>query len=478
MEPRFGRSSVNESHYAHTMAMARSSLIVDISRRIPTLSFFCFLALCILGGGSSRPDVLSQPLIWLLSILCCGAAFWFRPLADFRPVRSALIFVSLIAAIIAIQLIPLPPSIWTALPGRGLYAQTAILTQLPLTWHPISLTPDLTRASLFAILPTLATVVGFGCLTTKDRQYLLPFLLIAIAGSAVLGLAQLGAGSDSALRYYPVTNSDSAVGVFANRNHNALFLVLGFPMLTVWSRFDPKDQRRARIHVWVAAATALFLLPMIVVTGSRGGVLLTILALGGSLLLARSGTSRVAPSFIALQWPRWVKISSVVLGALVVAGLVMMSRAPVFDKLFAPNFAEEARGQMLIPLWKMLQTFFPFGSGFGSFDPVFRAFEPFDFLNTAFMNHAHNDLLHIVIEGGLPAALLLIAYLFWWASRVRFLWMGPDHLSTSRLMGRLGTVMTALMLLASLADYPLRMPLLGVVFMIATLWMVKVPDHD
>ena len=74
--------------------------------------------------------------------------------------------------------------------------------------------------------------------------------------------------------------------------------------------------------------------------------------------------------------------------------------------------------------------------------------------------------------------MLLIAYLIWWTMTVRSLWTATDRVSSARLMGRLGTVMTALMLLASLVDYPLRMPLLGVVFMIATLWMVKVPDRD
>lgn len=458
--------------------MTAARVAASISRRLPTWMFFALLVLCFLGGGSSRPDIQAQPLIWLLSILCGGAALWFRPLSDFAPVRLALIFVSLVAAIIAVQLIPLPPSLWTALPGRALYAQTAIVTKLPLTWHPISLTPDLTWATLFAILPSFATVIGFGYLTSKNRKLILPLLLLAIMGSALLGLAQISAGADSALRYYPITNSDSAVGLFANRNHNALFLVLGLPMLTVWARLDPKNKRLAQIHLWVAAAAGLFLLPMILVTGSRAGVLLGVLALGGSLLLARSGSGYAPLSLSERQWPLWVKISAAVLAALVVAGMAIMSRAPVLAKLLAPNVAEESRAQMFIPLLKMLQDFFPVGSGFGSFDPVFRAFEPFDFLDTAYMNHAHNDLLHIIIEGGLPAALLLIAYLIWWTMRVRYLWVLPDRLSSARLMGRLGTVMTGLMLLASLADYPLRMPLLGVVFIIATLWMVKVPDRD
>ncbi len=455
--------------------MALHTNTAVISRRLPVVVFFFFLVLCVLGGGSSRADTQVQPLIWIMSIVCCGTAFWFRSLSDFRAIRPVLIFISLIAAITAVQLVPLPPSLWPVLPGRAMYAQTLILTNIPLGWHAITLTPDLTWASLFAVLPAFATVIGFGCLSPKSAKTILPFVLAAVVGSALLGLAQLSAGAESALRFYPITNSESAVGFFANRNHNALFLVLGLPMLTVWARLDPGDQRRANMHYWAAIFAALFLVPMIIVTGSRAGVILGVLALGGSYLLARSGLSKVSKSSHRRTRLSMIQIVPFVLVAPIIAGLFFLSRATVITRLFATNVAEEQRGQMLKPLWHMLLEFFPFGSGFGSFDPVYRAFEPFDLLDTSYMNHAHNDLLHIIIEGGLPAALLLIAYLGWWAVRARTLWAAPVRLSSAQLMGRLGTVMTALMLLASLADYPLRMPLLGVVFIIATLWMVKVP---
>ena len=455
--------------------MARRTDTALISRQLPVAVFFLLMVLCVLGGGSSRVDTQIQPLIWIMSITCCGSAFWFRSLVDFKPVRPVLIFLSLIAIVTAAQLVPLPPSLWSALPGRAIYAQTLTVTNIPLGWHAISLTPDLTWASLFAVLPAFATVLGFGSLAPKTAKYMLPFLLTAVVGSALLGLAQLSAGPQSALRFYPITNSESAVGFFANRNHNALFLVLGLPMLTVWARLDPGDQRRANVHYWVAIVGAFFLVPMIIVTGSRAGVILGVLALGGSYLLARSGLPKAGTSPHPRARPLLINMVPITLVALITAGLIFLSRAAVITRLFATNVVEEQRGQMLSPLWRMLVEFFPFGSGFGSFDPVYRAFEPFDLLNTSFMNHAHNDLLHIIIEGGLPAALLLLSYLGWWAVRARALWATPARLSSAQLMGRLGTVMSLLMLLASLADYPLRMPLLGVVFMIATLWMIKVP---
>lgn len=249
-------------------------------------------------------------------------------------------------------------------------------------------------------------------------------------------------------------------------------------MLTVWARLDPGNAARARLNSWVAIGAALFLIPMTLATGSRAGVMLGLVAFLASVLLARSGSRQSISPFPSGEWPLWARVLPVVLAVIVIAGAVVMSRASAIDRLFVSNIADDQRSQMIVPLWKMLLTFFPFGSGFGSFDPVYRAFEPFDLLTLTYMNHAHNDLLHVIIEGGVPATMLLLAYLVWWAVRARTLWLTPARLTPSRLMGRLGTAITSLMLLASLFDYPLRMPLLGVVFMIATVWMLQLPKAD
>ena len=71
-------------------------------------------------------------------------------LAD-RPDRSSLI---------AIQLVPLPPAIWTALPGRDFVANGYALLGQPLPWLPISLAPYQTIASALWLLPPLAIIAG------------------------------------------------------------------------------------------------------------------------------------------------------------------------------------------------------------------------------------------------------------------------------------------------------------------------------
>ena len=56
-----------------------------------------------------------------------------------------------------------------------------------------------------------------------------------------------------------------------------------------------------------------------------------------------------------------------------------------------------------------LAMFFPFGSGLGSFPEVYRRFQPDDI--PKFVNHAHNDYIEYLFEGGLIAAAVIVLFL-------------------------------------------------------------------
>ena len=101
----------------------------------------------------------------------------------------------------------------------------------------------------------------------------------------------------------------------------------------------------------------------------------------------------------------------------------------------------------------------PAGSGFGSFDPVFRMYEPNELLNLTYLNHAHSDYLEIALEGGvLGLALLIVA--IGWATRagIAACRMDPSELTASST--RFGAGMLLLVALASAVDYPARTPII------------------
>jgi O-antigen ligase len=110
------------------------------------------------------------------------------------------------------------------------------------------------------------------------------------------------------------------------------------------------------------------------------------------------------------------------------------------------------------------------GSGFGSFDPVYRGYEPFGDLAVTIMNQAHDDYLQIVMEAGLPGLLLLLVFLGWWGWTSVQLWRRTDD--GDKALGRLGSVLILLMMLASIVDYPVRMPLIMVLAAQSAAWML------
>jgi O-antigen ligase len=287
--------------------------------------------------------------------------------------------------------------------------------------------------------------------------------------SAVLGLAQVSAGGEDALRFYSAPPTTTAVGLFANRNHQALLVCCGLPMLAVWASLMSADRATARLHGVIATVSAAFLLLVIPTTGSRAGLVLLSLAVPFAIALAWPVLKAVAGT---LSRPRRTVAVSAALAALaaLIAVALTFSRAESVQRLFAIDPAEDARVRLLRPLMAMIRDFFPFGSGFGSFDRVYLGFEPFENLAVTVMNQAHDDYLQLVLEAGLPGLLLLIAFLGWWGWSSLKLWRRED--GEGRLLGRLGSVVLLLIMVASATDYPARTPLIMVLAAQSAGWML------
>ncbi len=432
------------------------------------------LIVCVLGGGASRLDALSQTPVWIASIMCGAVALLSITRDEIHGVRTPLLFVIVAAVLVILQLVPLPPALWSALPGRALYVQATNLAGVALPWRPISLTPDLTLASLLSLLPPAALILAYARLN-QQRRRLLPFVVLGIVMfSALLGLAQLGGGATSPFRFYAVTNEGMAVGIFANRNHQALLLVMGLPLLAACVRLMP-DARLATMRDWLAVAAAIFLVPLILLTGSRSGIVLGVLALIFAALLART---RLEASFVprryqASPWMRYLPIAGIVVAILL---SVLLSRAVSIDRLLATDAVDEERLRLLGPLWEMAKHFMPFGTGFGSFESTYPSYEPFELLSPNYMNQAHNDLIQLAIEGGLPGLALFTCFLVWLVRRAILHWRPKKAMTRDRLLGRLGVVLGILILVASLPDYPLRTPLVAILLTMAALWMAAEPD--
>ena len=121
--------------------------------------------------------------------------------------------------------------------------------------------------------------------------------------------------------------------------------------------------------------------------------------------------------------------------------------------------------------WKWQENIFLSDQGIGSFAEVYQVDEGFAFLSPEYLNHAHNDWIEIILTGGAPAALLAILALIAWGWQAKRVLFQPSSSRRNMLYGKLGAVIMFIVALGSVSDYPLRVPSITVLFVIAAVWM-------
>lgn len=382
-----------------------------------------------------------------------------RPvLAGVRPV---LILLLATIALPLVQLIPLPPMSWQALPGRSIL----LIPGEPAGWRPWTMTPGATRNALASLVVPAAMLLVLS--QANDRVYRwLPAMLISMIGMAtLLGLLQFsGAGFNSPL----LNDTPGAVSsIFANRNHFALFLAIGCLTTPVWALADRKALR------WrgpLAGGLVILFVLTILATGSRSGMLLGALSLVLALtLVGRQLRRRLRGA------PSWVLPALIGVAVLVIGGVVALSfaadRADAITRLIALEDSEDMRTRARPTVLAMIALYMPFGSGFGGFDPVFRIHEPFSLLKLTYFNQAHNDFLGVALDGGLAGMALLTAGILWWLFATVRVWRAPADEAVA--VGRLGSSIVLLVLVASLTDYPARTPTIMAILVIAGVWLAR-----
>src|SRR5262245_11046555 len=182
------------------------------------------VASLVLGGGT-QGGFLSDAILQLIAIPLLLFALWRlveTPLT--KKTRMALFFSAGVVTIPLVQLIPLPPWLWTMLPGHGAAAETFEILGQTTPWMPISVVPHETWVSMLSLIPPLAIFLATLLLPYRQRRWLsLVFLAVGFV-SVFIGMIQVAQGLESPWRFFEFTNDTEAVGFFANRNHFAAFL--------------------------------------------------------------------------------------------------------------------------------------------------------------------------------------------------------------------------------------------------------------
>lgn len=414
------------------------------------------LIVATLFGGATRYEVGTTILPRLAALGVLVYFFWRRHGSSLRIEPAALIFWLIAFAIPLLQLMPLPWSVWTSLPGRGLARDilTAVGEQPA---RPISLSPSRTLDFLLAMFVPLAAYLLGSHLDFAGRTIVLRAILLLALLSAVLGLIQLSAGQGGAAYFYTVTNADSSVGFFSNANHLGLFLAGAIVIALAWLADSMAVTGRIVAPVALGCGIAIAVLLFgIAGTSSRAAAIFSVVALLAGLAmlpLERIGLKRA-----------YVLGGSAAVTLVIGAALALVLSGRVLSDRFRITEGTQERVDLLPRFAQVIGDYFPFGSGLGSFEPVFKTYEKAGELNFGYWNQAHQDYAQVAIEAGFAGIALILAFLIWYAVRVVRIWYRGDESSRMRRQQAASALFMVLILLHGMGDYPMRTATIACVF--------------
>lgn len=411
-----------------------------------------YLFLCLVMGGSVQGAWANM----LLQLCGLGIIAWAATSA--HGVRGGLarsLFTIVIAGLvlIALQLVPMPASLWTTLGPRDRVAAGFAILGVHPSLFALSLSPYDTLTALLTLIPPVAML----CAMLSLKAYRASWLALAVLGGTfagiVLGVLQVASGSDQESPWYPYsrTNLGFATGFFANANHMATLLVVSLPFLAALLRSarGVSAQRNSAVTA-IAAASAIVILVGLVLNRSLAGYVLVVPALAACAVL-------LMPIGSPARW--WGAILGLLFLIVALGALQSSSIRPNGFEAEAQG-SVDSRGEILATTLTAIKDFAPLGSGIGTFRQVYDLYENADRVNSTWVIHAHNDYAEIALEGGLPALVLLMVFLGWWGIASSRAWRAKDGGSYARA----AAIASAVILAHSLVDFPLRTAAISATF--------------
>ena len=325
-------------------------------------------------------------------------------------------------AVVAAQLIPLPAWLWAALSPHAIDVESAVrLEAVSPASHPLSLDPN---ATAWALALGAAYIGLFWCaraifagggvrLTTRGISWLGLGLTVLVA------IQRATAPKLLFWTWRPLDAGASPYGPFVNRNSLACWLAMSVPLVIGYAVARHESRRPGTAPAAGVDATQLWLGgAAVLMTGgllgslSRGGIFGGAVGLLVFVLLARTRRSRSR----GLAW--------------IVAGLIAMAAfATRFANLGAlalrmqetTEFGEWGRRVIWHDTWAMASDFRLTGVGAGAFQQGMLVYQQAS--RQFFFNHAHDEYLQLLAEGGIlvavPAALALAAAIVLLARQLR-----------------------------------------------------------
>jgi hypothetical protein len=412
------------------------------------------IMLTIIMGGTNIAYPLMRTLSGTGGAILLAVAVTSRSSRWTRPILTDWVLAGIVA-LFAIQLIPLPPVLWTHLAGReAIQAIDREVFGQPL-WRPLSINSEATWHTFAFLIPFFGAYLAYRSGSTLRRAALMRGVAIGFTIAVALGLLQT-AGLDF-LHPFPIeADNQFGNGFFTNHNHQTTFVVMAALLLACHPKMPQRGLLDPRL-IALAVATIL----ATIASGSRAGFVLMLaaaLAFGAFWLVTRSGPPGTKP---ASSRPFALALVGAALVAAILSALVIGADRFALGR---GSLLEDQRLEISPIAWQAIWQFWPTGSGFGTFQTPYRQVEPIEALRILDVTHAHNDLLEVAIEGGALALALILV------QSIRVLSLTGQGLRKKGTEGmRTAVIGLALVvpLVHSLVDYPLRTMSIAVLFAVA-----------
>ncbi len=381
------------------------------------LFFFIFL-FAPLAFGTTEPWSYA-----IMEIICALALCFFfihifknkDPLYAVPGITPLLLFLFYIL----FQLIPLPPVMVGFLSPEAfdIHQTTRMMTGTD-SWMPLTVNPKATVSEFFRC----STYVMFYVLTvqllSRKENLQATALTITFFGGllAFSSILQFYLTDDMALWFRHTPTNSIVVGPYANHNHYAGLMEMIFPIvLGLFLFYRPRigntslikgiaeifSQEKANIHILIGTS-ALLIIVSIFVSLSRGAMISTCL----SLLLF---------TFFLLK--RKISKGNTTLIIFVIILTALSIGWFGWDQIFE-RFAQLKNTQGIIyesrlDFWKdsldIIKHFTITGAGLGAFSHIYPLHR--SIISELFLDHAHNDYLELLAEGGILGFLIAFSFL-------------------------------------------------------------------
>jgi len=343
--------------------------------------------------------------------------------------------------------------------------------------RPLSIDPAATAwalalgGALVLLLWSARTIMAAGGLRATARG-------IAWLGLALSAVALVQHGTDPKRLYWlitPVGRSPQPFGPFVNRNDLATWLIMAMPLVAGYAIARVESRRRADTDgldlettvdataLWLAASV-LFMIATLLVAISRSGLIGAGVGVAGLMWLARRRLPRAG-----MGWLAAIFASVVAIAATYASWSALATR--VEETL---NVGLGGRREIWDRTWAMASDFWVTGVGVGAYERAMTVYQQQP--HVFYFNHAHNEYLQLLSEGGvmlaIPAAVAL-------AAGAWQIWRRVDADRTPVFWIRAGAASGLLAAaVQSVWDTGLRMPANAVLFAILAAVALHIPARE